>query len=143
MDFPDINYLAVLVAALAMFVIGAAWYTPLLFAKAWMKELGLKKEDFAKQNMLKTFGGSFLLMLVMSFNLAAFFGPEVDWQAGMIYGALTGIGWVAAAIGRVPPVQMDYLLRKYCSLPYKGSCKLISFRHGIRKAALLDLKNLL
>ena len=99
MDFPDINYLAVLVAALAMFVIGAAWYTPLLFAKAWMKELGLKKEDFAKQNMLKTFGGSFLLMLVMSFNLAAFFGPEVDWQAGMIYGALTGIGWVAAAIG--------------------------------------------
>lgn len=99
MDFPNINYLAVLVAALAMFVIGAAWYTPLLFAKAWMKELGLKKEDFAKQNMLKTFGGSFLLMLVMSFNLAAFFGPEVDWKAGMIYGALTGIGWVAAAIG--------------------------------------------
>lgn len=99
MEFPEINYWAVLVAALATFAIGSIWYSPVLFAKAWMKELGLTVENMGKPNMLKTFGGSFLLMLVMSFNLAAFYGGKLDWQEGMIYGALTGIGWVAAAIG--------------------------------------------
>lgn len=99
MDFPEINYWAVLVAALATFVIGSIWYSPILFSKAWMKELGFTAENMGKPNMLKTFGVSFLLMLVMAFNLAAFYGGKLDWQEGMIYGALTGIGWVAAAIG--------------------------------------------
>lgn len=99
MEFPEINYWAVLVAALATFVIGSIWYSPVLFAKAWMKELGFTAENMGKPNMLKTFGGSFLLMLIMSFNLAAFYGGKLDWQEGMIYGALTGIGWVATAIG--------------------------------------------
>ena len=31
----DINFLAVLVAAIAAFVLGAVWYSPLLFAKQW------------------------------------------------------------------------------------------------------------
>lgn len=99
MDFPEINYWAVLVAALATFAIGSIWYSPILFAKAWMKELGFTAENMGKPNMPKIFGVSFLLMLVMAFNLAAFYGGKLDWQEGMIYGALTGIGWVAAAIG--------------------------------------------
>ena len=33
----QINYLAVLVAALATFFLGALWYSPILFAKAWMR----------------------------------------------------------------------------------------------------------
>ena len=35
MEFPAINYLAVLVAAIVIFVLGGLWYSPLLFAKRW------------------------------------------------------------------------------------------------------------
>lgn len=99
MEFPDINYFAVLVSALAFFVIGSIWYSPLLFANTWMKELGFTKEELSKGNMVKTFGVSFLLMLIMAFNLAAFIGNGAGFQFGMTAGALTGIGWVALAIG--------------------------------------------
>lgn len=99
MEFPEINYLAVLVSALAFFVIGAIWYSPVLFANAWIKDLGLKKEEMARQNMVKTFGVSFILMLVMAFNLAAFIGNGMGWQFGLTAGALAGIGWVALALG--------------------------------------------
>ena len=63
MEFPEINYYVVLVSALAFFVIGAIWYSPVLFANSWLKELGITKEDMAKGSMTKTFGVSFLLML--------------------------------------------------------------------------------
>jgi hypothetical protein len=99
MEFPEINYLAVLVSALAFFVIGSVWYSPVLFAKAWMKELGFSEEKPSTANMVKTFGISFLLMLIMAFNLAAFIGNGMGWQFGLSAGALTGIGWVALAIG--------------------------------------------
>lgn len=99
MEFPDINYYAVLVSALAFFVLGSIWYSPVLFAKAWMKELGFTKEGMSGGNMFKIFGLSFLLMFIMAFNLAAFIGNGMGWQFGLTAGALTGIGWVALAIG--------------------------------------------
>ncbi len=99
MEFPEINYLAVLVSALAFFAIGSLWYSPVLFSKIWIKELDFKSENVSKQNMVKTFGVSFLLMLIMAFNLAAFIGNGMGWQFGMTAGALTGIGWVALAMG--------------------------------------------
>ncbi len=99
MEFPEINYWAVLVSALATFVIGGLWYSPILFANAWMKELGFTKEGMGNANMLKIFGISFLLMLIIAFNLAAFIGPQADLQFGMTAGALAGIGWVGTAIG--------------------------------------------
>jgi hypothetical protein len=35
-----VNYLAVLVAAIAVFVLGWLWYSPLLFYKPWMRARG-------------------------------------------------------------------------------------------------------
>ena len=32
-----VNYIAILVAAVVSFFIGALWYSPLLFAKRWIK----------------------------------------------------------------------------------------------------------
>jgi hypothetical protein len=42
MDFTNINILSVLVAGVASWLIGALWYSPLLFSKRWQKELGFK-----------------------------------------------------------------------------------------------------
>jgi hypothetical protein len=92
-----INHIAVFVCAVMSLVIGAVWWSPLLFAKAWQKENGLTDEQLAGANMLKTFGLTFLLAWLMSYNLAFFFGAAgTTWQWGLTAGLLTGIGWVAA-----------------------------------------------
>ena len=33
----DLNWLAVLVAALVYFILGAIWYAPPIFGRAWMR----------------------------------------------------------------------------------------------------------
>lgn len=43
-----LNWLAVVVATLLAFAVGAVWYTPALFGKAWMKSIGLKESDTKK-----------------------------------------------------------------------------------------------
>ena len=101
MDMSQINFPAVIVAALSSFLIGGLWYSPILFAKAWMNEVGLSEEDTKRANMGKLFGGSFILSLIISFNLAAFIGPEADFSFGLFAGAAAGIGWVAMSFGIV------------------------------------------
>ena len=99
MDMPQINYLAVLVAALSSFVIGFLWYAPFSFGTVWMKEVGLTEEKISQTSMFKTFGLTFVLSFIICFNLAAFVGPEDGMAWGMMAGGLAGIGWVAASIG--------------------------------------------
>jgi uncharacterized protein YneF (UPF0154 family) len=95
-----INHLAVVTAALASFVIGGVWYSPLLFHKAWMDANRFNEEELKNASMGKIFGVSFVLSLIMAYNLAAFLGgadTTVAW--GATAGALAGIGWVALSIG--------------------------------------------
>ncbi len=92
-----INHIAVLVCAVMSLVIGGLWWSPLLFARAWQKENGLTDEQLAKSSPAKTFGLTFLLAWIMSYNLAFFLGaPGTTWQWGVIAGLLAGVGWVAA-----------------------------------------------
>lgn len=99
MDMSQINYLAVLVAALSSFVIGGIWYSPILFAKAWMVENGFTEESLKGGSQGMIFGGSFILALIMAFNLAAFLQGPPDLAWGITAGALAGFGWVACSIG--------------------------------------------
>jgi hypothetical protein len=99
MNMPQINFLAVLVAALSSFVIGYLWYAPFTFGTIWMKEVGLTDEKIRHTNLFATFGLTFLLSLVISFNLAAFLGKDSGLAWGMMAGGLAGIGWVAASLG--------------------------------------------
>lgn len=95
MENMHINHLAVFVCALMSLVIGALWWSPILFAKSWQQENGLTDEQLAKANPLKNFGLSFILAYIISYNLAFFLGaPGTDWKWGLIAGLLTGVGWV-------------------------------------------------
>ena len=40
LDLASINWLAVIVSALIYFVLGAVWYSPVLFAKPWQAAIG-------------------------------------------------------------------------------------------------------
>jgi hypothetical protein len=99
MDISTLNWLAIIVAALANFLVGGLWYSPLLFGKLWMKENNFTEEELRKGNMPKNFGLTFVFSFVMAFNLAMYLndaGTTASW--GAIAGFLAGFGWVAMAI---------------------------------------------
>jgi hypothetical protein len=62
-----LNVWAILVAALSTMVLGFVWYSPVLFARPWMKLMGYDPDDKAKiAEMQKTAGPSYALSLVAS-----------------------------------------------------------------------------
>ena len=99
MDFSQINYLAVLVAALSTFILGGLWYSPMLFGKAWMHANNFTEADLQTFSKARMFGWSFVFALVMALNLAMFLAdPKTDVVWGMTAGVLAGLGWVAMAV---------------------------------------------
>jgi fluoride ion exporter CrcB/FEX len=91
-----INHLAVFVCALLSLVVGALWYSPVLFFKAWQKEAGMSDEQVAKANPLKTYSITLLLAWIISYNLAFFLGDsKTNWQWGLGAGLLAGVGWAS------------------------------------------------
>jgi len=90
-----INHIAVFVCSILSLVIGGLWYSPLLFAKVWQREAGISDEQRAKFNPAKIFGLTFVLALIISYNLAFFLGtPDTTWRWGVGAGLLAGVGWV-------------------------------------------------
>ena len=45
MTLPIVNYLAVLVSGVAIFMLGGLWYSPALFAKKWISLQGRSEEE--------------------------------------------------------------------------------------------------
>ena len=45
MHMHSLNWLAILVAAVVTMILGFLWYSPLLFAKAWTREMGYDPND--------------------------------------------------------------------------------------------------
>jgi hypothetical protein len=95
----QLNIPAVLCAALLSFAIGGLWYSPLLFAKPWMRENGFSEERLRQAPMGRVFALSALAALVMAFNLAAFIGAKASLGFGLFAGFATGLGWVAMSLG--------------------------------------------
>lgn len=66
-----INFLAVFAASVAALAVGALWYSPLLFGKAWMKEVGIgpaQMEEMKKKGMGKRYALGYLICLLSSFS---------------------------------------------------------------------------
>jgi len=97
--FQNLNWLAIIVAAVSAFMLGGLWYSPLLFAKRWMKETGITEESTKNKSMTKIFGLAFILSLVASFFLAMFIGPGAGASFGALAGFMAGLGWVFTFMG--------------------------------------------
>ena len=95
----DINLWAVLVAALAMMALGAAWYSPMLFGKQWqtmvMAWTKMKDKDF-REGAAVAYIGSALAYLVMAYVLAYIMGllEATSWQEGVTVAAWIGLGFM-------------------------------------------------
>lgn len=97
----NINWVAVLVAGLAYFFLGALWYSKLLFAPKWIELLKIDVHaPDAKKGVAPIMIGSLICMLLISAGLAILI-DRMDlygWQSGVKLGALTGLGFSSFAI---------------------------------------------
>lgn len=100
MDFStviqNLNWLAIIVAALSTFLIGGIWYK--VFERGWLASNNLTIKDLRDRNNAIVFGLAFIFSFVMSLNLALFIGNQ-NIGFGLIAGFMTGFGWVFFAIG--------------------------------------------
>jgi hypothetical protein len=98
--FSGINWLAVLVAAVAYFMLGAIWFSK-LFGKQW---IAYHKVDMSNPDAKKGVGGvmavSFVITLLICIGLAILVArlDVAGWMSGLKIGALTGILFSAATI---------------------------------------------
>ena len=96
---PDVNWLAVLLCGISSMVLGAIWYSPLLFAKRWMAGAKLSEADLAGANMGLIYGTAFVLSLIAAAVFAMFLGREMALGPAVAAGASAGLCWVAASFG--------------------------------------------
>ena len=67
------NWLAVVVATLAFFAVGAIWYTA-LFGKIWQREVGLSDEQLTGgRNMMLIMGTCFVLEFIVCLTVGHMF----------------------------------------------------------------------
>ena len=105
MHLANINWLAVIIAAVAAWLIGAVWYS--VFSKQWLAAQGktlasAKKEQAAKGSaafvpFVLVFVAD-LIMAIMLYGIMTHVGPFTV-RAGLISGALIWFGFVITAIG--------------------------------------------
>jgi hypothetical protein len=130
----DINYLAVLVAALAQFAIGAVWYSPALFSIRWLRALGKTPESMQgmgkKQGVAfaTSFVGSLLMSFVLANTVVAFNG--MDAGAGAVGGFWTFVGFVF-------PVLLNGFLYDGSLRPNENRKTLFSINGGYYLVSLL------
>jgi hypothetical protein len=101
-----INYLAVVVAAVAAYVLGALWHGP-LFGKQYIKLAGWPPEKVAAmktQNMAQSYGLMLVTQLIMAYVLAHMIVFASDYtgtfgyQAGLMAGFWSWLGFIATTM---------------------------------------------
>jgi hypothetical protein len=101
MNIFDVNWLAVVLAALGAFVVGGIWYGPIM-GKSWMAAVGLSEEQVKVGNASVIYGGAFLFSLLMSWTLAhtfASYAAELDFLTKALTAFGVAIGFVVPAMG--------------------------------------------
>jgi len=100
----DINWWAVIAAVAVNMVVGAIWYSPLLFAKQWSKLTGRKMNemgDGAKGYLLTTAGAFVQAYILAHFVVyTAYFYPNYsNIRVGVTTGLLLWVAFVAVTQG--------------------------------------------
>ncbi len=131
MHFSNVNLLSVLAAGVATMILGFVWYSPALFAKPWMREMGYDLNDKAKLKEMQksagpTYGIAFLAGLVSAFILGKILSiTPIDTA---LYGMKLGFGvW----LGFVATVQLT------SALFMKSSMKLLAINTGYQLVCYL------
>lgn len=101
MSMIDVNWLAVVAAALAGFVVGGIWYGPIM-GKRWMGAVGLSEDQIKSGNMGVIYGGAFAFSLLASWTLAhtfATYGQDLSVMVKVLTAFGVALGFIVPAIG--------------------------------------------
>lgn len=98
MESADINWIAVVVSALVPMVLGALWYSPVLFARPWMAAVGRTPEEL---NMSAV---GYVISAIGALLAATTLGYIIDWAEadelidGVFVGGSVWLGFVATTL---------------------------------------------
>lgn len=91
MPFDELNYIAIVSAAISTFIVSGIWYSDLLFAKEWMRENNFTMTDLV--NPRPAMIASFISILVLAFGVAVLIRMTgtAGWINGASFGAILAI----------------------------------------------------
>jgi hypothetical protein len=91
-----ISWLGIIIAAVAKFFIGYAWYSPALFVKPWQQLTGMTDEKM-QANLVPALVAEGIGDLIMAYVLARFivYYGTGDLMSGLVVGFLAWLGFVA------------------------------------------------
>ena len=113
MEMGSVNFLSIIVAAVAYMALGALWYSPMLFGNAWMKGIGKTREQLTANASPV----NYVLGLIFSFIAAYGIARIMIWtnrgsiSDGIVIGLLAGVCFVLATMG-----VNDAFEKRPCSL---------------------------
>ena len=90
----ELNWLAVIVGAVAYFALGALWYSPVLFGRQWQRSIGWDPEQRPPEMKPTTYAVPLVANIVMAIAvglLAAATGTDTIGE-GIVLGLIVGIG---------------------------------------------------
>lgn len=94
----EIHILGIILAVIANTVIGAMWYSPLLFANIWLKSLGKSREEMntssANTGYVLTMIAAVVSAIVLSYFISLV--ESISIGDGALIGFLAGFGIAAA-----------------------------------------------
>jgi hypothetical protein len=111
MAFAGMNYLAILIAAVAGFGWGAAYYMTL--SKQWLAAVGKSKEEIGTGRSATPFVISFVALLIMGFVLAGSIGHLGPGNVTVVNGIISGLILWAGFVATTIFVNNAYPGRKY------------------------------
>jgi Na+/H+ antiporter NhaA len=112
----DLNWLAVIVAAVAWWILGAIWYAPPLFGRAWQRSMGLESIEGGPGvstyviPLIAYFIATVALGMIAASTGSSTFGD------GIVLGLVVGVGfgltlyWVEATFGQRPQPTTWFLI---------------------------------
>ena len=127
-----LNYWSILVSAVAQSLIGALWYSKILFGPAWLRWIGKTEADLKKGNPTKAMVLSFIGALVMAYVMAlAIFAVGASSVAEALQvGSFVWLGFVATT-------EFNGVLFRHTPLP------LFLINTGFNLATLLTMSVIL
>ena len=102
--FPAVNYLAIIVAAIVIFILGGLWYSPVLFARKWIALQGRTEEQERAQaaaaNMPVLYVSAFVCAFVTAWVMAHLIAHmaaivEISAGHGAMFGVICWLGFAA------------------------------------------------
>lgn len=101
--FGDLNWLAVVVAAVAYFLLGGIWYAPPVMGNAWMKASGVdmtEGEDGPGPVIFMAPLLGYLVAATATAMLAKATGSDTL-SEGLVLGLIVGVGYAVVMVGVV------------------------------------------